>query len=46
MVLHGARSGLGPIWALMGPILFKKSLTLMRSHNIANYNMKGVKSEK
>ena len=47
----GARSGLEPIWAhraLMGPILFRKSLILMRDHkNInINKNIKGVKSEK
>ena len=45
----GARSGLGPIMALMGlkdTILFKESLILMKSHKIVNKDIKDVKSKK
>ena len=41
----GARSGLGPIWALLAPkdmILFIKSLILMKNHKIINKNIKIV----
>ena len=42
----GARSGLGPIWAhraLMGPILRKKTLILMKNHKLINTNIEVVK---
>ena len=47
----GPSRGWGPVrvGALMGPkgtILLKKTLILLRNHEIANKNIKGVKSEK
>ena len=45
----GARSGLQPIWALMGtygPDFASKTLILMKNHKIVNKHIKDVKSEK
>ena len=44
----GARSGLGPIWAhraLMGPILLKKLIILIKNDKNINKNIKVVKLE-
>ena len=38
----GALPGLGPIWAHMGPLLFKKLIILMKNHKFINKNIKVV----
>ena len=40
-----ARGPYGPIRALMGPILFKKLLILMKNHRFFNKNIKTVNLE-
>ena len=40
----GPYGPIGPLWAHMGPILFKKSLISMKNDKIVNKDIKGIKS--